>query len=224
MSISPDLARGGFPPLGLHESSFRWTACALGLVVLATACGGDTAEEAEPPAPDPFVSTESPRESMTEADYGQFDPSDVGLTLPWTRNTISRDPDPEDEPARLTDVSTARSRGYDRVIFSFSPALPGYRLAGSAEAGGGCDGAEPASDAAEHMVVEFTRAVSNDGGSPLVGERNRSTGFPALVDAVQACDEDDRVRWILGTSGAVDYRVMEILGDPRLVVDLRHPS
>lgn len=161
---------------------------------------------------------------MTEADYGEFDPSQIGLSMPWTRNTITRDPDPEDAPARLTDVGTARSRGYDRVIFSFSPALPGYRITHSAAAGGGCDGTEPVSDAPEHVVVEFTRALSNDGGSPLVGERNRTTGFPALADAVQACDEDDKVRWILGTSGTVDYRIMEVLGDPRLVVDLRHPQ
>ncbi len=197
---------------------------ALALIVVATACVGDAAEEAEPPEPDPFVSTESPRESMTEADYGEFDRSQVGLSLPWTRNTITRDPDPEDAPSRLTDVGTARSRGYDRVVFSFSPALPGYRIAHSAEADGGCDGTEPVSGAPGHVVVEFTRALSNDGGSPLVGERNRTTGFPALVDAVQVCDEDDKVRWVLGTSGAVDYRIMEILGDPRLVVDLRHPS
>lgn len=160
---------------------------------------------------------------MTEVDYGEFDPSEVALSMPWTRNTISRDPDPGDAPARLTDVSTSRSRGYDRVVFSFSPALPGYRFTQTAESGGGCDGTEPLSDAPGHVVVEFTRAVSNEGGSPLVGDRNRSTDFPALADAVQACDQDDTVRWILGTSGVVDYRIMEIMGDPRLVVDLRHP-
>ena len=189
---------------------------------MATACGGDAPEEA-PPEPDPFVSTESPRETMTEIDYGEFDPSQVALSMPWTRNTISRDPDPEDAPARLTDVSTSRSRGYDRVVFSFSSALPGYRLTQSADVGGGCDGTDPLSDAPGHVVVEFTRAVSNDGGSPLVSDRSRATGFPALADAVQACDQEDTVRWILGTSGVVDYRILEIMGEPRLVVDLRHP-
>ena len=160
---------------------------------------------------------------MSEVDYGEFDPSEVALSMPWTRNTISRDPDPEDAPARLSDVSTSRSRGYDRVVFSFSPELPGYRLTHSAESGGGCDGTEPLSDAPGHVVVEFAPAVSNDGGSSLVSDTDRSTGFPALADAVQACDRDDTVRWILGTSGDVDYRIMEIMGDPRLVVDLRHP-
>ncbi len=160
---------------------------------------------------------------MTEADYGEFDRSQVALSMPWTRNTISRDPNPDDAPARLADVSTSRSRGYDRVVFSFSPSLPGYRLTQQAESGGGCDGTAPLSDAPGHVVVEFARAVSNDGGSPLVGDRNRSTGFPALADAVQACDQDGTVRWILGTTGAVDYRIMEIMGEPKLVVDLRHP-
>ena len=222
MSASTYLTRPGLPPVDLHTLGLRRGASALALLVLATACGGDAAEEA-PPEPDPFVSTESPRESMTEVDYGEFDPSEVALSMPWTRNTISRDPDPEDAPARLADVSTSRSRGYDRVVFSFSPQLPGYRLTQTAESGGGCDGTEPLSDAPGHVVIEFARAVSNDGGSPLVEDRNRSTDFPALADAVQACDQDDTVRWILGTSGVVDYRIMEIMGDPRLVVDLRHP-
>lgn len=196
--------------------------CALSITILA-GCGGDAVEEAVPPEPDPLVSTETPRETMTDADYGELEPSEVGLSLPWTTNRVSRDPDPEDAPARLTAVSTDRSRGYDRVVFSFSPALPGYRLAMSTEAGAGCDGTEAASDAPAHLVVEFERAVSNDGGSALVGDRSRTTDFPALVDAVQVCDTDDKVRWLLGTSGGVDYRIMEVSVDPRLVVDLRHP-
>ena len=197
--------------------------CPLLLVILLAACGGDRAEEAEPPEPDPLVSTEIRRETMTDADYGELEPAEVGLSVPWTSNRVSRDPDPEDEPARLTAVSTARSRGFDRLTFSFSPALPGYRLAMSTEAGGGCDGASPASDAPAHLVVEFERAVSNDGGSPLVSDRSRSTDFPALTSAVQACDADGKVRWLFGTSGLVDYRIMEMSVNPRLVVDLRHP-
>ena len=190
---------------------------------MASACGGDAGQESEPREPDPLVSTETPRGTMTDADYGVLEPSEVALSLPWTGNVISRDPDPTAEPAQLTAVSTDRSRGFDRVIFSFSPALPGYRLAMSTEAGSGCDGTESASDAPAHLVVEFERAVSNDGGSPLVRDRSRSTGFPALVDAVQACDMDGTVRWLLGTSGGVDYRILEMSVNPRLVVDLRHP-
>ena len=97
--------------------------CALLLVTAALGCGGDAAEEAEPPEPDPLVSTESPRETMTDADYGELEPSEVALSLPWTSNRITRDPDPEDAPAQLTAVSTDRSRGFDRVTFSFSPSL-----------------------------------------------------------------------------------------------------
>ena len=191
----------------------------LSLIILATACA-DVPEAAEP---DPLVSTESPSESMTDADYGELEPSDVGLAVPWTTNTVSRDAAPEDEPVRLTDVTTARSRGYDRVVFSFSPELPGYRLALSTETGGGCDGDAAASDAAAHLAVEFEPALSNEGGTPLVTDRSHETGFPALVDAAQACDQDNRVRWLLGASGSIAFRIMELRGDPRLVVDLRHP-
>ena len=198
--------------------------CAVLLATLAAACGDGAVDEAARPEPDPLVSTEIPGEPLTDADYGELEPSEVRLRLPWATNTITRDPDPEDAPARLTAVSTDRSRGFDRVVFSFSTALPGYRLEMLAEVGGGCDGTEAASDAPAHLVVEFERAVSNDGGAPLVADRTRSTGFPALVDAVQACDADGKVRWLLGTSGTLDYRLLEMSDDPRLVIDLRHPQ
>ncbi len=190
-------------------------------MLLAIACGGD-AEEL--PEPDPLISTDPPSEELTEVDYGQFDPSDIGINMPWTRNVIAREIDPQDPPARLTSVSTDRSRGYDRVVFTFAPAIPGYRLTRGTVVGGGCDGTEPLGEAAMRVVVEFTGTVSNDGGSALVEERDRATGFPALVDAIQACDEGGTVRWVLGASGDVDYRIMEIRGSPQLVVDLRHPS
>ena len=175
------------------------------------------------PEPDPYISTENPSRALTEADYGELEPTEFGLNLPWGRNTVSRDPDPDDEPAQLTAVEIRRSRGFDRVIFSFTPKIPGYRLALATEAGGGCDGSEAGTDAPVHLTVEFQPARANQDGSPLVREREMTTDFPTLATATQTCDEGDKVRWLLGANGEVDYRIIEMLGEPRLVVDLQHP-
>ena len=202
----------------------RGSLSALSLVILTAACGGDRTEESSTPEPDPYISTESPREELTDADYGELEPTEIGLNLNWTRNKVSKAPDPDGEAAQLTAVRTQRSRGYDRVVFSFAPKIPGYRLMLTTEGGGGCDGSEAATDAPVHLAIEFERAQASDDDGPLVRDRDRAMDFPALVTAAQSCDEGDKVRWLLGASAEVDYRIMEMLGEPRLVVDLRHPS
>ncbi|MDE0032034.1 MAG: hypothetical protein OXU75_22540 [Deltaproteobacteria bacterium] len=188
-------------------------------MLLATACG-DRAEEA--PTPDPFISTDNPRDELTEADYGDLDPSQVGLNTPWGRNIVSKDA-PERDPATLTNVSTQSSDGYDRAIFAFDSHIPGFRLALGTEAGGGCDGTGEAIEAPAHLAVELTGARANRDGSATVTDPTRALDFPAMTAAMQTCDEGDSVRWILGTTGEIEYRIMETLGEPRLVVDLRHP-
>ena len=187
------------------------------LVLLAAACGDDARDL------DPYVSTENPRETLTELDYGDLDSAEIRLNLPWSRNKVSKDANPDAEPATLSAVTTETFEGYDRVVFAFGGRIPGYQLAYATEGGGGCDGTEPAGDAPAHLVVEFERARSNEGGVPLVEDRERSTDLPTLIGAAQVCDEGNRVKWILAARGDVEYRIFEALGNPRLVVDLRHP-
>lgn len=187
------------------------------LGLLAVACGDDSRDL------DPYVSTESPGEALTELDYGSLDSSRVRLSLPWSGNTVSKDPTPDAEPATLSAVATESLSGYDRVVFTFRDRIPGYRLAYATEGGGGCDGAQPAGEAPAHLVVEFEKALSNEGGAPLVEERDRTEDMPTLVGARQDCDEGDRVKWILAIRGEMEYRILEMFDEPRLVVDLRHP-
>lgn len=198
------------------RNAFLLLATVLGL--LAIACGGDEARDL-----DPYVSTENPREALTELDYGNLDSSKVRLALPWSLNKVSKDPNPDATPAMLSEVSTESLDGYDRVIFTFTDRIPGYQLAFATEGGGGCDGAQPAGDAPAHLIVEFEKAQSNEGGVPLVEDRERAEDLPTLVGARQACDEGDRVKWILATRGESEYRILEMVGGPRLVMDLRHP-
>lgn len=187
------------------------------LAALVIGCGDESRDL------DPYVSTENPRETMTELDYGNLDSSEVRLNLPWSGNKVSKDPNPDAAPTTLSSVTTESLEGYDRVVFTFGDRVPGYQLAYATEGGGGCDGAEPAGDAPAHLVVQFDGALSNDGGEPLVEDRERTMDFPALAGAKQVCDEGDRVRWILAARGSVEYRILELIGTPRLVVDLRHP-
>ncbi len=168
---------------------------------------------------------EEPREvrheGMEDTDYGDLNRADVGLHIPWAQNLISRDPVPDAAPARLTDVSAHAMDGFDRVIFTFEPKVAGYQLRLVEEGGGGCDASEPGTDAPVQLAIEFPRTISNDGGTPLVGERDLAPDFPTLVRAVQTCDEGDRVRWLLGAAGDMEYRLLEVRNSSMIVVDLR---
>lgn len=188
---------------------------AIVLVLPAAACGDSGSRDSDP--------SEDPGEVWQEPGFGGLDSADVRLSLPWSRNRVTKDPNPDAEPARLTAVSTETLAEYDRVVFTFEERIPGYRLAFLTEGGGGCDGTEAVGGAPAHLSVEFERALSNDGGAPLVEDRDRRTGFPVLVGATQSCDEGSTVRWLLATGGETDYRIIEMVDKPRLVLDLRHP-
>ncbi len=199
---------------------------ALLTVPIAAACGGE-----DQPEPDPFISTESPATALTEFDYGDLEPSEVRLNLKWTRNKVSRHFDPEKEPVRLTGIhiasmvppeSTEPSAGFDRITFSFAPEIPGYRLV-LANEGGGCDASGDATSAPAQLVVDFEPAQAEGDGNAWV-EDQAPDGLPALSVAAQTCNEAGRVRWLLGLSTETDFRIMETSGEPRLVLDLRHPS
>lgn len=208
-------------------SKQKKTLVSVALAWLVQGCGGDGPGQSggPPPEPDPYVSTESPRESMREADYGDLDPEQVGLTLPWTRNRVAKEPTPADAPARLTEVATERLPGFDRVIFSFEPRLPGYHLSFATEGGGGCDGTGEGTGAPADLVVELeTAQASDEDGQALVADRNQTLDYPALTAAAQTCDEAGKVRWLLGAAAETDFRLMEMRGEPRLVVDLKHPE
>ena len=196
-----------------------------GLLATLGGCGDDSTDNVQFGATLP---SEEPREvshaGMDEADYGDLDRADVGLHITWARNPISRDPIPDAPLARLTNVSAEPMEGFDRVTFAFEPRMAGYQLRLVEEGGGGCDGAEPGTDAPVQLAIEFPRTVSNDGGTPLVEARDLTLDLPTLVRAVQTCDEGEKVRWLLGASGEMEYRLLEVLTGNLVVVDLRNPQ
>ena len=197
---------------------FRRTVWILVPLTTFLACGDRTEQE---PEPDPFVSVEPPPKTLTEFDYGELDPDEIGINLPWARNIVSRDVTPDMAVARVTGVSVEQSAGFDRVVFSVEPHMPGYRLTLVEEAAGGCGEPEADPVAGRHLVVELESAEADEA---VAAAGDGSLGFPALVSAVQTCNEGDHVRWLLGLSDDVEFRIMEAGGNVRLVVDVRHPA
>jgi hypothetical protein len=189
----------------------RRTALVALLLLVAAGCGGGSFDGATP--------------STTTTTSGAIDPLAGASTNPVTTTAAGR------ETALLEDVDLARHEGYDRVVFRFKNAVPGYRVAyvepPLTEDGSGApvkvDGTafvsvrmEPASgfdlNTGEGVLVyKGPRRISGeDAGTSVVRELVRTGDFEAVLT------------WAVGLSGKVDFRMQTLDAPPRLVVDFRN--
>jgi hypothetical protein len=135
------------------------------------------------------------------------------------------------ETALLESVDLGRHEGFDRIVFRFRNAVPGYRVEyvdpplhedGSGdpvEVEGGAFAVvrmEPASgfdlETAEGVLV-YTgprRISGSDAGTSVLREAVRTGDFEAVLT------------WAIGLSDRVDFRVTTLQGPPRVVVDFRN--
>jgi hypothetical protein len=181
------------------------------LLIVAAGCGGCSDDGGTP--------------STTTTTSGGSDPLAGASTSPVTTTATGQ------ETALLEDVDLARHEGYDRVVFRFKNAVPGYRVAyvepPLTEDGSGApvkvDGTafvsvrmEPASgfdlNTGEGVLVyKGPRRISGeDAGTSVVRELVRTGDFEAVLT------------WAVGLSDKVDFRVLTLEDPPRLVVDFRN--
>jgi hypothetical protein len=119
--------------------------------------------------------------------------------------------------------------GYDRVVFEFAgDNVPGYHVEYVTAPVRRCGSGDPVSIAGAQLVVRFEPARAHDEhGNPAPVERDRALGLPAVKEMKLVCDFEGQVEWVLGVGGggeggAWPYRVSELTGPARLVVDVRH--
>ncbi|MGQ0744364.1 MAG: AMIN-like domain-containing (lipo)protein [Acidimicrobiales bacterium] len=208
-----------------------------GLMVLS-ACArtsGDTDADPGPPSPPPTsVPAEDTGPSASvpppsgsgdrpdEAPSGGIDPlagaSTADVSVPAS-NT---------ETALLRAVRSARHEGYDRVVFEFANALPGYRI-GYTQRPVLADGSgdEVAVDGAAVVEVAFENALDADlSVEPIVrtytGPSRIRPATPEVVELVALGGFEAQLRWAIGVRDRVDFRVSTLSGPPRVVIDLRN--
>ena len=76
---------------------------------------------------------------------------------------------------------------------------------------------------AGRLVVRLEPAQAHDErGNAMFTERDRTLGLPAVKDMKLVCDFEGQVEWVLGVAVAGPYRVSELAGPARLVLDVRH--
>jgi hypothetical protein len=128
-------------------------------------------------------------------------------------------------PATLRAVRTARNEGWDRVVFEFEgAAVPGYRVEYVDRPVTRCGSGHETQVAGQGWLeVRITPAQAHtEAGRVTVAERERKLALPVLRELEQTCDFEGDVTWVLGVASPNRYRVQELTGPARLVVDVRH--
>ena len=121
----------------------------------------------------------------------------------------------------LVSVQTVERKGYDRVLFTFDGALPGYQVRYVPEVADQA-GRRLALRGQAFLAVTFEPARAHDtGGEPTVSTATLTPGSPVLRQVRFAGDFEGQVSYGLGLAGRDGFRVSELRDPARVAVDVR---
>jgi hypothetical protein len=135
------------------------------------------------------------------------------------------------DTALLERVAVGRHEGYDRVVFQFKNALPGYKVEyvqpPLKEDGSG----NPVQIKGNAFVVVRMEPASgfdlNTGEGVMVYKGPKridgsAAGTSVVQEVVRTGDFEAVLTWAIGLSDKVDFRVGTATSPPRLIVDFRN--
>ena len=175
----------------------------------------------------PAPESRAPRERASAA--RQQDTAFAGTLAPVQRIRSFR-PGVARPVLRHVETATGPSPGSDRVVFEFTgDSVPGYRVEYTTKPVQRCGSGDPVTVAGTgRLIVRFEPAQAHDAPGSLAPvtlaptERHRTPGLPAVRELTLICDFEGQVAWILGIAARSEYRVSELTGPARLVLDVRH--
>jgi hypothetical protein len=128
--------------------------------------------------------------------------------------------------ALLTDVRAAAHPGFERVVFEFERAVPGYDVGVTGEAITADPSDLPISLAADHSLLVRMEAASgvdltgSDARSTYLGPDRLAVGLPAIREVVEVGDFEAVLTWAIAVSGTPRFAVSTLTNPPRVVVDV----
>ncbi|MBU8895849.1 hypothetical protein KRR26_09545 [Corallococcus sp. M34] len=131
----------------------------------------------------------------------------------------------EQTQATLVSVRTGPHEDYDRVVFQFEGAeLPGYQVAYAKTPAVQCGSGDPVKvEGQGPLEVRFIPARAHTSeGKATVSDLTLKPALPMVRELVRTCDFEAEVTWLLGTARPTSYRVLELKGPSRIVVDVKH--
>jgi hypothetical protein len=128
-------------------------------------------------------------------------------------------------PSRLLQaVRAASGVDYDRVVFEFSDAVPGYHIEYIDKPVRDCGAGEVrAIEGDAWLEVRLNPANAHtEQGQPTISERELRPALPIVREVERTCDFEAVVTWVIGTTSPHRYRAFELATPPRLVIDIDH--
>jgi hypothetical protein len=125
--------------------------------------------------------------------------------------------------ALLTDVRSARHRGFDRVVFEFAAETPpGFHAEYVDRPVRKCGSGEPTPVAGDAWLeVRFEPANAHTAsGAPTIADRDQQLALGVVKELEQTCDFEAHVTWVIGVSRPNKYRVLTLKKPARIVLDV----
>lgn len=196
---------------GPVSKSWPVRAVARQIVILEKARGFAPAAPPRPaPAPVPQPDTPGPMASDLEP---LAPPEEAPEEIP-------REPPPD--MAVLRDVRTGDQQPFDRVVFEIEGAkLPDYDVK-YVPRPVHCGSGEPAEVAGgAFLQVRLSPARAHtEAGASTVANLQRKVRLPIIREIRATCDFEGEVVWVVGLTARKEYRVLELEGPARLVIDI----
>jgi hypothetical protein len=126
---------------------------------------------------------------------------------------------------RTVEAAAGPANHYDRIVFEFAgDSVPGYHVEYASGPVRRCGSGDPVAVAGTaRLVVRFESSRAHDDrGNPVPVQRERALGLTAVREIKLVCDFEGQVEWVLGVAAATPYRVAELAGPARLVLDVEH--
>jgi hypothetical protein len=186
----------------------------------AFGCGSDDEPDTAAPAPTSPTGTEPSSTTSTNGESEPFEGGTEPVSATGDAATI----------ALLERVALGSHEGYDRVVFQFRNALPGYRVEyvePPLRQDGSGDVVEVDGNAFVNVRMEPASGFDvGTGEGVLVYEGPRripgsSAGTTTVREVVRIGDFEAQLNWAIGLDERTDFRVLTLDGPPRLVVDFR---
>ncbi|HEX6746056.1 MAG TPA: hypothetical protein VF092_01990 [Longimicrobium sp.] len=121
-------------------------------------------------------------------------------------------------------LRVARQDGFDRLVLDFGDGpLPGWHVEYVDSPVRQCGSGQVKQVAGQAwLLVRLRTAQAHDDlGAPTVRQRDIPLGLPVMRQLALTCDFEGDVEVVLGLASPNPYRVMELAGPNRLVVDVR---
>lgn len=127
----------------------------------------------------------------------------------------------------LAAVRMAQHDGYDRLVLEFNDQVPGYTvgyrpLPAHADASGKEIPLPGASAVAQVVLMPATAAGWGGTAQTYFGPSTVTADTAVITEAKSAGDFEAMLTWVAGLRAEVPFRVLELDGPPRLVVDFQH--